>query len=243
MSSIEKKFLVGSQKLVNTQSLVATRKPLFSTPFIPFNRLWKSLHIIAVTYNPECKENIKYFKCFFYSFSKLLPTIKSREIIKNFIGEYPIDDYLSSKSKVFQWTWLMHNYTNKELTKNSSSGISLLKAIEIYDEKKITKKEWGNALWDLIHIIAKYLPFALTLEIRKEFVSFIICCQKLLPCGECSEHMIEHLKVFSIDKYTENALDIFTWTVELHNRVNYKRHIDYNVILIFLTVKEAWYLY
>jgi hypothetical protein len=198
-------------------------------------RLWRGIHIIGTTF--DSSSNKLAFKCFFYSLANLIP--QGREYMYQFIKEYPIDNYLSTNSRAFYWTYLLHEFINLQLNKNYS--FTFEDAKELYDSDNIDKKIWGNAIWDIIHILAKYIPTDSNGKIPKEakliFMDFINCIQKLLPCELCRNHMIINMKKYNIEKYLDNRTDLFTWTVTIHNEVNKDNNKKK------MSVKEAWILY
>jgi hypothetical protein len=198
-------------------------------------RLWKGIHIIGTTF--DSTSNKLAFKCFFYSLANLIP--QGREYMYQFIKEYPIDNYVSTNSRAFYWTYLLHEFINIQLGKNYS--FTFEDAKELYDSENIDKKIWGNSLWDIIHIITKYIPVNSKGELSREtkliYIDFINCIQKLLPCELCRNHMDENIIKIPLEKYLNTRTDLFTWTVLFHNRVNKDNNKKE------MNVKEAWLLY
>ena len=80
--------------------------------------LWKSVHYIALGYpdNPTENDMINY-KIFYVNFWKIIPCMKCSMNYKRHSEELPIDDFLSSKNRLFEWTVHLHNIVNKELGK------------------------------------------------------------------------------------------------------------------------------
>lgn len=202
------------------------------------HKLWDGIHIIAMTFNPLEMPELKYtFKCFYYSMASLLPVPQARENMIQFTKEFPIEDYISSKSKVFQWTYLLHDFINKKT--ESKKGISLQEARKKYEEDDITKEFWGRSIWNIIHILFKYLPEKLSREEKETVVTFIQCTQKLLPCQKCSKHMSQHMKKYNIKDYLAGNKYLFIWSNILHNTVNVSVEPQKPVI----DVGDAWLLY
>jgi|SRR5579872_1567861 len=201
------------------------------------SRLWDGIHILAMTFDPIKKKDLKYtFKCFFQNLAILLPDESARNNMTSFMREYPIDDYLTSKSRIFLWTYLLHDYINKKT--GSTKGISLQEARKKYSEESINKARWGRAFWVLIHTITKYLPRSLSQSIKVTYYRFMDCIQKLLPCDMCSYHMFNHMKKYKLENYLISSSHAFLWTFILHNVVNISTGVP-----IIKNVKDAWLLY
>ncbi len=209
--------------------------------------LWVAIHIIARFYDPYRGDRFEMeliknsFKCFFVSLSKLLPCPAAQSNTQFFIKETPIEYYLANSNQAFMWTYLLHNYINTvrqstpfgrttlpRLTRRVQSphreiilDAPTLEEVSImYSPANVTKQIWGNGIWFLIHFIAINLPGRLNNQITTSFTALIVCFQSLLPCKECRDHMVEHLRNFPLKEYTQSRERIFEWTVKLHNRVN-----------------------
>lgn len=87
------------------------------------------------------------------------------------------------------------------------------------------KKFWGDSYWKTIHCsTAAYKP-----ENAKPFKQFTEALPYLLPCEECSEHLIANLKIVPVDSYLGSNHDLFFWGYIIHDRVNQaynKEHPD-----------------
>lgn len=212
-------------------------KQIIDPTSIIMKKLWPGIHILGSTF--DSTSNKTAFKCFFYCLANLLPTPEARQNVYQFIKEYPIDNYLSTNSRAFYWTYLLHEFLIVQLGQRTSISFEDVK--QMYDPDSIDKQIWGNALWTIIHIIAKYIPVNSKGEIPEEakliFIDFINCLQKLLPCEKCRYHMAENMKTYPVEKYLNNRIDLFTWTVLFHNSVNVNTNKNK------LTLKEAWKLY
>ncbi len=137
--------------------------------------------------------------------------------MSKFIEENPINDFLSSCNRTFYWTYLLRKFVSQE---TNTAYPSLDECFEYYNPNNITKKRWGNAVWYLIHFLAKSLPKRISESEAISYKAMIVCLQNLLPCEVCRTHMKEHLREFHIDDYLKSRDDIFEWTVILHNKVS-----------------------
>jgi len=83
----------------------------------------------------------------------------------------------------------------------------------------MSKKEWGNAIWNLFHILSIKLKPEHTPEIPK-IVEIITGICEIIPCPICQEHSVSILsKIKNKDIYqSQEALIKFVW--RFHNIVN-----------------------
>ena len=79
---------------------------------------WKAVHIIALGYpkTPNQQDQMNY-KDFYMALGAVLPCYKCSVNYKKHIEDLPINNYLDSTNKLFEWTVKLHNIVNKELGK------------------------------------------------------------------------------------------------------------------------------
>ncbi len=81
---------------------------------------WMFIHYVALGYpdkNPS-PEDRKNYRDFFINLWKVLPCYSCSEHYQQHLTELPpIDNYLSSNERLFEWTWMLHNKVNKALDK------------------------------------------------------------------------------------------------------------------------------
>jgi len=97
--------------------------------------LWIGIHYIALGYPaaPSTTDKMNY-KYFFENLDKVLPCGKCADHYKENLKHTPIDKYLDSPTKLFEWTVAMHNAVNMLLGK---STMTLQDAIAAYPTKLI----------------------------------------------------------------------------------------------------------
>lgn len=110
---------------------------------------WFVLHIASLTYpeNPTNEDKINYSN-FIRSVSHVLPCASCQYHFKEYIRNYPIENYLDSKNNFIEWLIIAHNNVNRkngkrqfsreEVEKLYSHVISSTKNVEkyfIYDNK------------------------------------------------------------------------------------------------------------
>ncbi len=89
----------------------------------------------------------------------------------------------------------------------------------IYHPERITKYEWGNAVWFVIHTISLYAPQPCSESILN-FKRFLYSLQWLLPCPKCRLHLSKNLKYIDLDNCPKSNEALFKCTWQLHNIVN-----------------------
>lgn len=185
-----------------------------------WKHIWNAIHVIGKTFDPS-KDSIKEsFVCFFECLVDLLPDNQSRSTLAGFMQQYPPERFISSGDKTFEWTYRLHAYVNllKKRQGQLASDITYEQAYKNYSN--ITKSDWANPIWFLIHYIAANLPDRLTQQQAISFKAFIVCLRYLLPCGECNFHMGGYISNVEIDSYLDSKNGVFYWTWEFHNAVN-----------------------
>lgn len=82
---------------------------------------WKYLHTLTFNYseNPSEKQK-KVYKEYFTLTADILPCKYCRQSYKRFLKKLPIDDFLSSRSKLILWLYRIHNMVNERLRKQGN---------------------------------------------------------------------------------------------------------------------------
>lgn len=117
--------------------------------------LWKSIHYIALGFpvKPSATDKANY-KAFFMNLPEVLPCFSCAQNYKRHLGEIPpIDDFMESSNRLFEWTWRLHNVVNKDLGKKQ---ISLENAKALYTHRVMTQDEKDNRFimaWVIIGLI------------------------------------------------------------------------------------------
>ena len=100
--------------------------------------IWYTIHFIALGF-PNKASNIdkKNYKNFYMNLPNIIPCQECEKHLITNLNNYPIDNYLDTKERLFEWTVILHNQVNKILGKNEWS---LDKANKYYkDPKKYTE--------------------------------------------------------------------------------------------------------
>lgn len=117
--------------------------------------MWKSIHHIALFYPDAPDATIrKEYRTFFMNLGPVLPCYVCSQNYARHMTEIPIDDYLSSRDRLFEWTVLLHNIVNKETGKRQ---ISLEEARRIYTNDGNT----GSVVWALAAAIVLCIPLGI----------------------------------------------------------------------------------
>ena len=78
--------------------------------------LWHTIHFISLGY-PKVPSNNdkKYYKSFYENLKNVIPCQECSDHYEKYLKKHPINNYLSSKEKLFEWTVILHNEVNKML--------------------------------------------------------------------------------------------------------------------------------
>lgn len=173
---------------------------------------WQSIHIVARCYNPANVyakvATISFFQCLTY----ILPIESWRNTLKNYMHQYPIQNYLSDDKTLLRWTYQLHLYASIQ-SPNATAPPTFENIVQQY--ALLTKPDWGNAFWYLIHNIA------INNKQPNETVitAFFASLRYLLPCPNCQKHMEENLANSQVQLYLASGR-FFEWTWKFHNSVN-----------------------
>lgn len=186
----------------------------------PDHQLWKAIHIVGKTFTPKDNDTKSAFVCFFDCLSDLIPNEDYRKTLRGFIQQTPPERYISSTDKAFQWTYELHSYVNlvKKKRGQLANDITLEQALGKYTN--ITKTDWGNSFWFIIHYIAANLPERLNEQTQTAFIALIMCIRFLLPCEECKYHMTEYILKTDIKPFMHHGKTAFQYTWAFHNAVS-----------------------
>lgn len=189
-------------------------------------QLWRAIHIVGKTFSPKDNDTKSAFVCFFDCLSDLLPDENYRKTLRSFIQQTPPEKYIGSSEKAFQWTYELHSYVNlvKKKQGQLATDISQDQAAAIYSN--ITKTDWGNAFWFIIHYISANLPERLNEQYQTAFIALIMCIRFLVPCEECKYHMTEYIVKTDIHPFMYSGKTVFQYTWAFHNNVSVRTKKD-----------------
>jgi len=183
-------------------------------------QLWRAIHIVGKTFSPKDDDTKFAFVCFFDCLGDLLPDENYKQTLRSFISQTHPENYTSSSEKAFQWTYELHSYVNlvKKRQGQLANDISLDQAVNNYSN--ITKTDWGNAFWFIMHYISANLPERLTEKYNTAFIALIMCIRFLIPCEECKYHMTEYIMKTDIHPFMSTNKTVFQYTWAFHNAVS-----------------------
>jgi hypothetical protein len=77
----------------------------------------------------------------------------------------------------------------------------------------VKPEKWGPLFWGALHVAA------LGCSNRENLVHFVECYKAIIPCMTCRQHFEEVLSSNPVPAVS-NPVELFAWTVEVHNLVN-----------------------
>jgi len=94
-------------------------------------------------------------------------------------------------------------------------------------------KIWGEHMWESVHCVSFGYPVEPTNEQKEQYKIFFTYLQYVLPCRYCRESYGEFITkeddIMLKDEDLKNRESLTKWTYRLHNRVNKKLGLDYNL--------------
>jgi hypothetical protein len=183
-------------------------------------QLWRAIHIVGKTFTPKDDDIKSSFACFFYCLGDLLPDETYRKTLKSFIKQTPPERYTDTSERAFRWTYELHSYVNlvKKRRGQLVDEIGLSDAKDLYSN--ITKKDWGNSFWFVMHYVAANLPDKMTKDHQTSFIALIMSIRFLIPCEECKSHMAAYIAATDIRPFMTSSKKAFQWTWTFHNNVS-----------------------
>jgi hypothetical protein len=85
----------------------------------------------------------------------------------------------------------------------------------------MSKKEWGNISWILMHSLAQKISEDNFINSKKILIKIIFDICINLPCPDCRDHSVKLLKMSNINKISTKK-DLISFLCEFHNIVNRK---------------------
>jgi hypothetical protein len=122
---------------------------------------WRLLHLITFTYKPSNSEKVKEF---FEVLPYVLPCKFCRASLTEYMRAEPIDDALSSESKMTHWLYRIHNMVNEKLRGQAllhDKDPSFASVKKVYEERvKEGCLQTAFEGWDFLFSIAENHPYA-----------------------------------------------------------------------------------
>ena len=141
-----------------------------------------------------------------------------QELVADPLG-FRIKCFRNEDNLLFIWVYLLDAFL---VSKTRSTFVpSLNDQRERYKESEITKKDWGNSMWFLLHLSSMYC----LQESLQDWVNMLLCLQWLLPCPLCRTHLTKNLGYLNLQS-ARNSQDLFVASWTLHNLVNQITHAN-----------------
>ena len=165
------------------------------------------------TDNEKTYNLIKFFNAIQY----IVPCKRLSKLINEYIVEYPIQYAVSTSEGRIRWLVDLNSFICRNTGRRPDTVEGVCKS---YDPDQINKTRWGNSVWYFIHYTALRQDSKISRLQQEAYRDFIYSLTSLLPCRMCREHLKQHLKESPIENYISSNTSLFSWTVDLHNRVN-----------------------
>jgi len=106
-----------------------------------------------------------------------------------------------------------------QLIKHIGARLDLVKILT-YNKMRLPPSVWGPFFWHTIHITALGYSNEPTYAQKRSAKEFYESLVNLIPCPVCRTHYAKHIQLFPISPHLDKRVDLFRWTVQLHNEVN-----------------------
>lgn len=184
---------------------------------IIYQHIWCSIHILAKACRKD-QQSFEAYVCLIQCLGVLIPDHAYRQNINSFMEQSKITEYLPSR--LFEWSYKFHSFINT-IRARQGREVEYMSFEDVQEQyATVTKTHWGNSVWCMIHFLFANLPYVLTDTYKIAIKSFLVSLQRLIPCEECSSHMLQYMKEHSIIPCLQNGPEIFVWSVKFHNDVN-----------------------
>jgi hypothetical protein len=123
---------------------------------------------------------------------------------------------------LFVWIYLLYVYMSVCLSGNVKSTVSIPTINELraqFQPDKITKTDWGNSLWFILHTCSLYAPQPIDQSFL-HFKNLLASLQYLIPCPKCRKHLQQNLQYIDFDSCERTSNELFKCSWKLHNIVN-----------------------
>lgn len=145
---LEGMVLVNSTSLLQWSYRVNSyvHRQLYGTNYIPYDQFkkkydhdnmtmstwshptWKMIHYYASRHDGSSQYALSY-KAYVSCLQFLLPCPKCKQHLKDNLADHPIDQYFSSASDLFTWSYILHQTVSSQIGKK---GISIQEARRLY---------------------------------------------------------------------------------------------------------------
>lgn len=186
-----------------------------------YTKIWNLLYIVSSTVHLRVPGNKQIVKCFFECLRDLFIESSIKVCFTSFFQQVNIDDYLTDNTKLFEYCYKLNNYFDFYRKKEGNMGILFQSLDQLKKNyQNITKNDWGNAFWFILHFLFDNLPSTLNNSQKVTCKACVVCIQKLIPCELCQNHMKEYMLEHNIDSYLSQSHGAFLWSWQFHNEVN-----------------------
>jgi hypothetical protein len=186
---------------------------------------WKLLHLTALNYpnKPSAEDKINY-GIFYSNLKDVLPCKYCRKSFTKYIANLPVEDYLESKDKLFEWVYLMHNKVNGKLRRQGLIDYpdpSLEEVKKLYPETLL--KECQLPGWDFIYsIVFNYNKQDPPIDKVKAYSILFTYLGKVIPCRDYRELYNKYFNRDPVGKHLTGRDELIKWLYNINCCINGK---------------------
>ena len=194
---------------------------------------WLILHSITANYPTKITSNEKHiYLHFFNTLEFLLPCVYCRKSFSKYYKELPIEEYLTTKTDICFWLYLIHNKVNDKLRQQKLNDKKNPEFKTIYKKfnKYITKTKSAEQIPGFKFLNSILFNIALKIKtvdksIIYNLLKFIYLLPLVNPFTKFNEVYVEYLKQYPIENYISNSHNLKKWMHNLSTTYNLKYKI------------------
>lgn len=129
----------------------------------------------------------------------------------------------SDSQSLMLYVYLLNAYMvamyNKENIRSPLRIPTLNEQRTLYQLDRISKSDWGNAIWFILHTTALYAPDPMEVSFVR-YRNLLSSLRFLLPCPVCRQHLTDNLSKLDFASCGRTREELFRCSWILHNIVN-----------------------
>ena len=160
-------------------------------------------------------------------------------VVPNVFAAYPwLERMLRTEPKVFNDTafknqdgqilflyvyllnvFMLDMFNRANIRRKPEPILTLNDQRSLYQLDRISKSDWGNSIWFILHTSALYAPEPMDQSFVK-YRTMMNSLRFLLPCPMCREHLTQNITKIDFVRCRKTREDLFRCSWQLHNIVN-----------------------
>jgi len=190
------------------------------------------IFLTSVIYSAPKKLSKKqqlYYIDFFTSVKDILPCKYCRQSFNQYLKELPIEPYITTRDKLIEWIYLIHNKVNEKLRKQGYikyADPSRNSVIKLYNNKYVAKTRNIDMDFWLIPTIQFLYSIIFNNIRKKEYIIFFNSLEYILPHTDARKIYKKFIKNNPIQNSLSKQSDLLYWMFSMVNEFKLKPGIE-----------------